>query len=151
MSHVEASHDEFLARRHFEKRARVEPTMLPKLTSSLDDPPRTTSTDLETNLVPAQLSNLDVFVRRSAVETEALNDSADLDVFVRRSAVETEALNDSADLDVFVRMSECEMPTQEIEAGVDFQRLCSFERINYLPDPNRMLRKTPPPPIERED
>jgi hypothetical protein len=71
MSHVEASasslgsssHDEFLARRHFDKRARVKPTMLPKLTSSLDvpwccqapwHPPRTTST----NSVPAQLSKL---------------------------------------------------------------------------------------------
>jgi hypothetical protein len=62
-----------------------------------------------------------------------------------------QALNDSADLDVFVRRSAVETPTQEIEDGVDFQRLCSFERINYSPDPNRMLRKTPPPPIERED
>jgi cold shock CspA family protein len=97
----------------------------------LDDPPRTTSTDLETNSVPAQLCNLDVFVRSSAVGTEALDDSVDLDVFVHMSAVET--------------------PTQEIEDGVDFQHLRSFEPINYSPDPNRMSRKTPPPPIERED
>jgi hypothetical protein len=126
-------HDEFLARRRVEQRVGVEP-FLSQLISSLDNPPRTTFTDLETNPVPVQLSNLDVFVRRSAVETDLETNPvpvqlSNLDVFVRRSAVET--------------------PTQEIEGGVDFQRCSSFEPINHSPDPNRMFKNSPPPPIIR--
>ena len=123
--------------------------MSPSTPPQSPDPPSNISVDLEI-VVPIQELEAGVHLQRLN-RFELLNDTTDRPRRVFRKTPPPTRSKERERNYVPAQHSNLEAPTQELEAGVDFQRPNRLERLNDTTDRiRRVFRKTPPPPRSKE-